>query len=96
MECLLSLSAESFVFQFSNQKYKVYYVQKCNFECCLCGCDTWLLTLREENGLRAFENSVLSRIFRPQRKEVRGEWRKVHNEELNYLYCSPNVICVIK
>jgi len=44
--------------------------------------------LREERRLRVFENSVLKRIFGPQRDEVTGEWRKLHNEELNDLYCS--------
>ena len=43
-----------------------------------------------------FENRVLSRIFGPKRDEVRGEWRKLHNEELNGLYCAPNIIWVIK
>ena len=43
-----------------------------------------------------FENRVLRRIFGPERDEVRGEWRKLHNEELNDLYCSPNVVRVIK
>ena len=36
------------------------------------------------------------RTFRPKRDEVTGEWRKLHNEELNYLYCSPNILLVIK
>ena len=48
----------------------------------LCGCETWLLTLREERKLRVFENMVL-RIFGPRREEVTGEWRRLHNEELN-------------
>jgi hypothetical protein len=48
-------------------------------------------TLREEHRLRVFENRVLRRIFRPKR-EVAGGWRKLHNEELNYLYTSPNII----
>ena len=39
-----------------------------------------------------FENRVLRRIFRPKRDEVTGEWRRLHNEELNDLYCSPNTI----
>jgi hypothetical protein len=41
--------------------------------------------LREERRLRVFENRVLRRIFRPKRDKVRGEWRKLHNEELNGL-----------
>ena len=39
---------------------------------------------------------MLSRIFGPKRDEIAGEWRKLHNEELNDLYCSPNVVRVIK
>jgi len=39
--------------------------------------------MREEHGLRVFENGVLRRIFAPKRDEVTGEWRKLHNEELN-------------
>ena len=53
----------------------------------LYGCETWSLTLREERRLRMFENRVLRRVFRPKRDEVTGEWRKIHNEELNDLYC---------
>jgi len=52
--------------------------------------------LREEHRLRVFENRVLRRIFGPKRNEVIGEWRKLHNEELNDLYSSPNIIQVIK
>ena len=43
-----------------------------------------------------FENRVLGRIFGPKRDEVTGEWRKLHNEELNNLYSSPNIVRVIK
>ena len=62
----------------------------------LCGCETWSLTLREECGLRAFENRVLRRIFGLRRDDVTGEWRNLHNEELNDLYSLPNIIWVIK
>ena len=61
----------------------------------LYGCETWSLTLREERRLRVFENRVLRGIFGPKRDEVTGEWRKLHNE-LNNLYCSPNIVRVIK
>ena len=51
----------------------------------LYGCETWSLKLREEGGLRVFENRVLRRVFGPKRDEVTGEWRKLHNEELSDL-----------
>ena len=62
----------------------------------LYGCDTWSLTSREEPRLRVFENRMLRRIFGPKRGEVIGEWRKLHNDELNDLYCSTNIVRVIK
>ena len=43
-----------------------------------------------------FENRVLRGIFGSKRDEVTGEWRKLHNEELNDLYCSPNIFRVVK
>jgi hypothetical protein len=52
--------------------------------------------LREECRLRVFECRVLRRIFEPKRDEVTGEWRKLHNEEHNDLYSSPNIVRVIK
>ena len=60
------------------------------------GCETWSLTLKEERKLRVSMNNVLRRIFGPGREEVTGEWRKLHNMELNDLYCSPNIVRVIK
>jgi len=52
--------------------------------------------VREEPRLRVFENRVLRRIFGPRRDDVTGDWRKLHNEELNVLYCLPNIVRVIK
>jgi hypothetical protein len=52
--------------------------------------------LREECRLRVFENRVLRRIFGPKRDEVTGEWRKINNEELTDLYCSPTIVRLIK
>ena len=54
------------------------------------------VTLRQERKLRVFENIVLGRIFGPRRDKVTGEWRRLHKEELNDLYSSPNIVRVIK
>jgi len=62
----------------------------------LYGCETWSITLREERRLRMFENRVLRGIFGPKRDKITGEWRKLHNEELNDLYYSPSIVWVIK
>ena len=62
----------------------------------LYGCETWFLRWREERRLRVFENMVLRRIFGPKRDDVTGEWRKLHVEDLNDLYSSPNTVRVIK
>jgi hypothetical protein len=52
--------------------------------------------LREEHGVRVFENRVLGGVFGPKRDEVTGERRKLHNEELNDLYSLPNIVRVVK
>ncbi|KAJ4447071.1 hypothetical protein ANN_09060 [Periplaneta americana] len=62
----------------------------------LYGCETWTLTLREEQRSRVFENKVLRKIFGAKRDKVTGEWRKLHNTELHALYSSPGIIRNIK
>jgi len=62
----------------------------------LYGCETWSLILREERRLRVFENRLLRIIFGPNKDEVTGVRRKLHIEGLNDLYCSPNIVRVIK
>ena len=57
----------------------------------LYGCETCSLTSRDERRLRVFENRLLWRIFGPKRDEVIGEWGKLHSEELNDLYCTPDI-----
>jgi hypothetical protein len=57
---------------------------------------TWSLALREEHRLREFDNRVPRKIFGPNRNDVTGELRRLHNEELYALYFSPNIIQVIK
>jgi hypothetical protein len=62
----------------------------------LYGCETWSLTFREESRVRVFDIRAFRRISEPARDAVKGMWRKLHNEELNDLYCSPNIIRAIK
>jgi hypothetical protein len=76
-----------------NLKIKIY--KTVTLPVVLYGCKTWFLILREEHRLRLFENRVLRRIFGPKR-EVDGSWRKLHNDELQSLYSSPNIVRVIK
>ena len=73
-----------------NLKIKIY--RNIILPVVLYGCETSSLTLREERRLRVFENKVLRRIFGPSRDEVTGDWRRLHNEELNDLYCSPDIL----
>jgi len=94
---LLSFGVESFVFQVAIQKFKDQDIYRTIIlPVVLYGCETSSLTLREERKLRVFQNMVLRRKFGPRRDEVTGEWRRLHDEELNDLYSSPNIVRVIK
>ena len=93
---MLLIGAEPFVFQAAIQKFKDQIYRTIILPVVLYGCETWSLTLREERKLRVFENMVLRRIFGPRRDEITEEWRRMHNEELNDLYSSPNIVQVIK
>jgi hypothetical protein len=77
-----------------NLKIKIYRTRI--LPVVLYGCETWSLTLKEECKLGVFENRVLRRVFGPKRDEVTGEWRKLHNEELNDPYSLPNIVRVVK
>jgi hypothetical protein len=80
---LLPCSSESLV---CCVKFKIY--RAIILPIVLYGCKTWSLTLGKGHGLMVLENRVLRRIFGPKRDEVRGGWRKLHNEELHNLYSS--------
>jgi hypothetical protein len=67
-----------------------------NLPAVLYGCETRSLTLREERGLRVFENRVLRRIFEPKRDEIMGGWRKLNNGEFHNLYWLSINILMIK
>ena len=79
---------------FKNIKIKIY--RTIILPVVLYGCVTLSLTMREERRLKVFENRVLRRIFGPKRDEVIGERRKLHNEEINDLCSSPNIVRVMK
>ena len=80
----------SSIFFSKNIKIKIY--RTIILPVVLYGCETWSLTLREESRLRTFENSILRRIFGPKGRK----WRRLHNEELNSLYRSHNIVRMIK
>ena len=93
---MLSLSADFLSSSLLSKNLKIKIYRTIILPVVLYGCETWSLTLKEERRLRVLENRVLRRIFGPKRDEVAGEWRKLHNEELNDLYSSPNIVRVIK
>jgi hypothetical protein len=82
----------SFHFLYKNFKIKIIIILTVS----LYGRETWSLTLREEHRLKVFEIREQRRVFGPKEDEVVGAWRRLHNEELNNLYASPNTIRVIK
>ena len=92
---MLSFGAETFVFQVAIKNLKIKIYRTVILSVVLYGCETWFLTLREERKPRLFENMVL-RIFGSRKDEVTGERRRLHNEALNNLYYSPNIVRVIK
>ena len=82
---MLLFSAEFLSSSLLSKKLKIKIYRTIILPVVLYGCEAWSLKLREERRLRVFENRVLRRIFVPKREELRGEWRKVQNEELNLL-----------
>jgi hypothetical protein len=63
----------------------------------LYGCETWWLTMREKRRLMAFQNMELRRTFGPNADEITKEWkRRLHKEQFNDPYSSPNIVRVIK
>jgi hypothetical protein len=93
---LLPFGAEPSVFSSAVKNLTVRIYKTIILPVVLCGCETWSLTLREEHGLRVFENRVLRRIFGPKRDEVMGELRKLQTKELCDFYISPSIIRLIK
>jgi len=93
---LLSFGAEFLSSRLLSTNLKIKIYRTIILPVVLYGYETWSLTLREERKLRVFENMVLRRIFGPRRDKVMGGWRRLHNEELNDLYSSPNIVWVIK
>ena len=80
--------------EFSRRKTKIK--RTINLPVVFYACKTWSLILREEHKLRVFENRVLGKTFGRKRDQVTGEWRRLHNEELNDMYSSLYIIQVIQ
>jgi len=91
----LSFGAEYLAFQFTIQNININTYKILILPVILYGYETQSLTLRTERRMRVFENRVLRRIFGPKGDEVKREWTKLHNAELNYLYSLPNIVRVI-
>ena len=86
---MLSFGAES-----NNLKVKIF--RSLTFPVVLYGCKSWSLSLREERKLRVFGTEYLGKIFGPRRDEITGKMRRLHNEGLNDLYSSINIVWVTK
>ena len=93
---LVIILCRIFVFQFAIQKHKIKTYRTVILPVVSYGYETWSLTLREKRRISVFENRLLRRIFEPKRQEVTGEWRRVSNEKLYFLYSSPNIVQVIE
>ncbi|KAJ4447607.1 hypothetical protein ANN_09614 [Periplaneta americana] len=93
---LLEAIKEAFVIYSAVKNLKVRIYKIVILPGVLYGCETWTLTLKEEQRLRVFENKVLRKIFGAKEDEITGEWRKLHNAELHGLYSSPDIIGNIK
>ena len=93
---MLSFGAESFFFSLLSKNKKIKVCKNIILPVVLYGCENCLLTLWDESGLEVLENMVLRRIFVRKRVEMTGEDRKQNNEELNVLYCAPNILQVTK
>ena len=92
---MLLFSPNTLSSQILSKKLKIKIYKTIILTVVLYGCEVWSLTLKEKRKLRVFENRILRQIFGPKRDE-NGEWRRLHNEELHSMYCSPNVVRVIK
>ena len=95
-----------FQFLFTTKSFRIYstfFFRECllpfgveTFAAILFGCETWSLTMREEHRLGVIQNRIMRRIFGPKGDDVTGDWRKLHNEELNGMCATSNIIRVIK
>jgi len=94
-ECLLPFGPESSSsLPSKNKNIKIHI--SIIFSVVFYGCQTWPVILREERRLKLFEKRMLRKMFGYERERVTGEWKKLHNEKLYDLYCTPNVIRVTK
>jgi hypothetical protein len=97
--CILLFAVNNYVkitFMLLSKNTKIRVYRTVVLPVVLYGCETWCLTAGEKQRLRVFENTVLRRIFGPKRDEATGEWRRLHNKELNDLHSAPIIIQIIE